>query len=176
MVSGAQRTKNRAKLRYVGSISPKFESWGTEFNYFLKLPEVRWTPEFFSPVPWRSKHWDKLFRRENEKDFLVIIIPPGWKFGFSRILYGNWWANKVGWGFLIKKTSVRISWGASVIANNIVYDASTLDGVSAAILGLKSSTQPKYLVEGKQTVGLGGLWNLPIDKNKLLEDKPKAMT
>ena len=110
------------------------------FNYFLKLPEVRWTPEFFTRVLWVSMDEVKLFRREKREVFLVQIIRPVWKFGFSRILYGNWWANKVGWGFLIKKTSVRISWGASVIANNIVYDAGGSDGVSAAILGLKIKT------------------------------------
>ena len=76
MVSGAQRTNNMAKLRYVGSISPKFESSGTEFNYFLKLPEVRWTPELFSRVLWVSTDEVKLFRRKNEKDFLVKKIKP----------------------------------------------------------------------------------------------------
>ena len=65
------------------------------FNYFLKLPEVRWTPEFFTRVLWVSTDEAKLFRRKNEKDFLVIIIPPVWKFGFSRNLYGNQWARGV---------------------------------------------------------------------------------
>ena len=75
-VSGPQRTKNRGKMRYVGSVSPKFESSGTEFNYFLKLPEVRWTPEFFTRVLWVSTDEVKLFRRKNEKDFLVKKIKP----------------------------------------------------------------------------------------------------
>ena len=44
-ISMTQRTKNREKLRYVGPKTRKIEVSETEFDFFLKLPEVRWTPE-----------------------------------------------------------------------------------------------------------------------------------